>query len=596
MFSNDLYSEYDSCTNGKSCIDHPYYPFNVTYELSRRVYLKKPFLKLPNRAQRYEEMGISLDPRTDGSYDFYYRSNYYPVLSEVRFGHFDPDFSNTPSTYPVPGIPADPEDRTGIYWGPEDPRLFKDPKGRSLLIYSRRDKDDVRAMYIFNTVTEKEVKLYNFGVKTHKNWTPVDFISDDELVLYYSMQPVELVKCNIISGKCSFIIRSSLSFFPRGIVLRGGTAFTKYREDYYYSFARSVDRTKLKEGRKQKYRPVFMIIKFDKATLKVDHVYVSSAFDFFGIPEEAIDKHKKRDDPVFDYMLPYSAVVRDQDMIITLNLNDSSNVVLRLHDVIKNIDAIINQYETVDCDKQLADMGWRAVMVTNDPKLFRCKERLRSIWRVAADDVLWNNSASCLATNATDSFLTPVMLGDLQRHKNVSHFNPLNKSKYAIRPTLAKEAVRLCREKRKKLAQWVMLSDEAKKDSCAKMDQNSDEERFKCSGIDRNYYAVPSHIEPENEEPSTIRDSYTDIIKRNAGTILGVGGLASVAVGSYLRQRESVPQGPIVADAGKITSPSTGQSTRISWGKVIAIVAGILFVVGAIFVLISRGRRANYSY
>lgn len=588
--SNAIYSEYDSCRNEESCIAHPYYPFNVTQNLSKLVKLDSRHIG----RRDYEEMGISLVPRIDDNYDFYYRANYPPLESEIRFGRFTNYFSNKASTIPVPGIPADPKPREGKYWGPEDPRVFNDTQGNTLLIYSRRDKDNVRAMYIFNTVTKKEVRLSPLGERTQKNWTPITFTSATELVLYYSMQPVELVKCNIITGSCEIIRRQNQSFFPRGVVLRGGTVFYNYRGDYYYSFARSVDKL---IGGSAKYRPVFMIIKFNKKTLQLDHVFVSSAFDFFGIPEKKVNSSLGRDNDYFRYILPYSVVVKEQDMILTLNVHDTANVILRLRDVMKNIDAIINQYETVDCDKQLASMGWIAVMLTRDAKLFRCQEKLKTIWRVAADDLLWNNSAACLATNATDSFLTPVMLSNVQQHKNDSNFELLNRSKKAIRPALAAEAVRLCNVKRNEYADWVKLDDKAKKQACVDKQKQADDihQKLKCNVIDRDYYAQPPQLEPEIDIDSTADDPqpspYTDFIKKHAGTILGAGALASVVAGGYLGQQDNMPQQTQQVVDEKVISPSLGHSTTMSSGKIFAIVAGIVVVIGLLFaIIISRGR------
>ena len=583
-FSNQLYSEYDSCENGKHCPAHPYYPFNVSESLSKRVTL--PALNAPWGAERYEEMGISLAPRKDMSFDFYYRANFPPIRSDVRTGILDQNLQLSRSIYSVPGIPWDPFFRDGSYWGPEDPRVFTNPKGRTMLIYSRRDIKDVRAMYIFDTVSRKQVKLHSLGLQTQKNWTPLVYTSEHELILFYSMHPVELVSCHVLSGRCKFILRTKLTFFPHGVVLRGGSSFYHYRGDYYYSFARTV--SKLVIG-PSLYRPVLTIVKFNKDTQELDHVLVSSAFDFFGIPQNKIDPSTDRRSDSFRYMLPYSAPLQGLDMLLSLNIRDNANVVLRLTNVKKKIDAIINQYETINCDDQLASIGWQAIMTSDAKDMFTCQEKLRSIWRVAADSLLWNNAATCLSTEG----VIPAVSENLNKRiaENTYPFDSFRKSNTSVDTLLIEEVVRLCAGRRAMYPEWLTYSQDVKESKCRAFNNRfpSMHDEFKCATLFRQAkpktQTTPAPTPAPTPEPTPDPVKNTPSFWENHGRKIGLAALTSLALAAQSRQPKTV--------TFRETAPKEIYPTPpgLSTGRVLQIVFGIIIIVVAFSSVIIYRRR-----
>ena len=457
--SNRIYSEYTSCSHDVYCPAHPVYPFRVSRW--KLIHLVEPEVAhhLPDGVKTYEEMGISLVPRRDSYYNFYYRANFPSKYSEARKGLLSPDFDYVGNNQPilVPGIPADPASSRHIpHLGPEDPRAFKNPSGDTMLIYSRADSQGIRAMYLFNTVMMTEVRLDNFGLKTQKNWTPLTYTSPRDLILFYSMQPIELVRCDVYSGTCVFTAKTNQSFFQRGVTLRGGTPFYHYRDNYYYSFARTVQKP-LQHGRSV-YRLVFMLVDFDKDTLSLTPAFVSSPFDYYTIPQMAVDDHLSPSDDAFKYILPYSAIIKGSDMIVTVNVNDTQNVALTMSGVTTSIDEIIRQYEKVHCETRFTTLGWDGVMTSSLVELATCKEKLKAMWRVATDSFLWDNSHACLygpTLTVTDK------LSSLKGELPYKLFNEATESIFSL------EVERLCDEKRSLFSNLLNVTDSEKREICS---------------------------------------------------------------------------------------------------------------------------------
>ena len=344
MREKNIYSAYSHCVNHQLCSDGRYYPFNVSSTTLMRI---PRITDIPSDATRYEEMSVSLIPRSDNvSYTMYYRANFPSAVSYTMTTVVDDAFQiigGRPVL--VPGIPLDSTQRSGNYWGTEDARAFINPAGSTMLIYNRRDDENWRRLYLFDTESGIEVRLSDMGEKTNKNWTPLLYKSSNELVLVYTMQPVRLIQCNVHSGDCHFIAIEDTHFFNKEVAdLRGGTPFYHYRDNYYYSFARTRDPSdKICQG--AYYRPVFTIIEFTKEDNKFTPVFISAPFDFFGLPQQAVDPNIEATNCAWRYMLPYSIVNNNETMRLTLNLRDNENVVVTFGNVTDNIEALIEAHK-----------------------------------------------------------------------------------------------------------------------------------------------------------------------------------------------------------------------------------------------------------
>ena len=505
--STKIYSEYTSCKSDVTCDDHPLYPF-----IMRRAKLIRlnPILD-PPRNLPYEEMGISLIQLTPSGYRYFYRANFPKKLSQARTGLLDANLHPADNREPqlVPGIPPDPADFNVEFAGPEDPRAFRNPAQQIMLIYCRVAADGKRAMYLFNTVTKTQVKLSDFGEQVHKNWTPLTYKSSTELILFYKMDPVELVSCKVDSGVCEFIKQTTLRFFQKGVTLRGGSPFNHLRDNYYYSFARTADR--FVNGFLQYYRPVFMIVKYDKMTNELDPVFVSSPFDFYGAPQRLVNNKLPPNDRYFDYMLPYTAIlISNGRMIVTLNVKDNYNVMVSLDDAKQRIDEIIRQYETVDCLGQVKSKGWDTLMNDRSGGLQVCQERLKYMWRVAVDSAVWENAQLCLSKGI-------VKASDyLQAHRDESPYILFNE---ATRALFATEVNRVCAEKRDYYAEWLKLSNFKKREYCQAATIRDVHFEFKCRDV---------------------KPARPWSWVKKAGAILGTAALLSHGTAAYLN-RESQP-------------------------------------------------------
>ena len=229
------------------------------------------------------------------------------------------------------------------------------------------------------------------------------------------MQPVKLIQCNVDSGDCHFIALEEIHFFKDSVAdLRGGTPFYHYRDNYFVSFARTRDDS-MNKCLQTYYRPVFTIVEFSTEGNVFTPIFVSAPFDFFGLPQRAIVPDA---DPTncaeWKYMLPYSLVMKDDTMHLTLNIADKYNVVVSFSNVTANIDALIEAHKRsaskIPFDyQQKLDASSAAKSLVFD-NLFACIEGhevfARQILHVS-EPVAREASRLCLATRSLNPGLAP---------------------------------------------------------------------------------------------------------------------------------------------------------------------------------------------
>jgi len=304
--------------------------------------------------------------KLEKGFDVYYRLGHYsPELdmepeSQCLTGKLDRNLSLISNATAIEDLNHHRESSEWlqrVYLGPEDARAFLNPAGETMLIYSRifwewnglpvrmGKKNFVSVMLLYNTRSRKKVILIPKGIplQQQKNWSPIKYIDQDNLLLVYTFEPVlTVIICNVRSGSCGLVDRENDSVQTREGVLRGGTPFYHFKRNYYFGFARVAVE---KICTNSVYRPVLIVMEVESPKL-ISAVFYSQITSFSDKPMHAVKPDWTTQDFChFEYTLPYSAILDGNEMLVTLNLKDQVNVVVRLSNATTMLEQVIREYE-----------------------------------------------------------------------------------------------------------------------------------------------------------------------------------------------------------------------------------------------------------
>ena len=129
--------------------------------------------------------------------------------------------------------------------GPEDPRALI-YKGDVLVVFNLQFRNNDRRQVVYNHNTLKIVVLTVEGLtlqRAEKNWMP--FIVQDELHFIYQLDPLVVLRCDVLTGKCTCVVPSCSNLPPfntRNAIARGGTSMVKVAENLFFGFLHSTFR------------------------------------------------------------------------------------------------------------------------------------------------------------------------------------------------------------------------------------------------------------------------------------------------------------------------------------------------------------------
>ena len=225
--------------------------------------------------------------------------------------------------------------------GPQDPRAFKFRGRLYLFIHAGVLSDpmirpilwDVEANRPILLDVKNNVFVTILKADTDKNWMPL--VIDEDLYFVQYLDPLLVIKCDL-NGICEYVPNLPLTPFNAHIadtidlsrdVLRGGTPFKQYSDNYYIG---------LVHGKYKKNAPTYLvsaytshIILFDTNTLRI--VFVSGHIP---LNPELYRGRPRPEYTLLSFYFPISVVVESLDsLLVFAHVNDDSSCVFRIRGI-----------------------------------------------------------------------------------------------------------------------------------------------------------------------------------------------------------------------------------------------------------------------
>ncbi len=163
-----------------------------------------------------------------------------------------------------------------------------------------------------------EAKFLSYGSGPfEKNWPP--FLVDNELYLLYNTDPHQVIKPDLVTGKCTLVAETKIFPWQRGHV-RGGTPALPYGENEFISFFHSSKRYRYLNN---DWRQIYVMGAYtfsNKAPFAVTR-YTPEAMDSKGFYDQS--NHWK-------IIFPTGLVLDDDYAYVSMGRNDNQVVIVKI--------------------------------------------------------------------------------------------------------------------------------------------------------------------------------------------------------------------------------------------------------------------------
>ncbi|CAG9320262.1 BMT1_3 [Blepharisma stoltei] len=276
-------------------------------------------------------------------YTTFFDENWKEVKEEVMIG-----------ATKVPSLLNIPNDWSIANSGPEDGRVFRAFSDQFFIIFNMKRKEPpARPIYLYSFTTGKfnQLRIPEHDGKTvliEKNWSPL-IIDDNHLYFIYNFENFQVVDCTE-EGSCT---RITGSYKREPGILRGGTAFQKYKDTDYYLSLSFTHLEYIKSGWCKLYRPALSLVKANGNDEDFRLIYTSEPIDFRDrIIMYPMTKYKSQSEKVFcgsgAWLIPNSIARIDEKSDIsdiTFSLGDEFQLVVKVKGIYKFVGEIIADYE-----------------------------------------------------------------------------------------------------------------------------------------------------------------------------------------------------------------------------------------------------------
>ncbi|CAG9313489.1 unnamed protein product [Blepharisma stoltei] len=283
------------------------------------------------------------------TYSFLYSTFFDSEWNEIR----DEDYIGNTK---VPGIMEIEKIWLLYLSGPEDPRIFRGPKGELYFIFNKLTKDFKRTIniYSYSTGTSRQLVLEEHLCSQHileKDWTPL-IVDDEHMYFIYNYKNLQIIDCTEENETCKKV---KGIYDPVLNSIRGGSPYARYADtNYFISFIYTNVSQDAPEIKMKPYRPALSIIEYIEG-VRPDFklIYASEPIDFgnrvFLSPVSQYKSIKQTFDSAMSRILMVHSISRwnyKEDIVdLTLTVNESFAIAIRVKGITDLVQFIINMYE-----------------------------------------------------------------------------------------------------------------------------------------------------------------------------------------------------------------------------------------------------------
>ena len=265
--------------------------------------------------------------------------------------------------------------------GPEDPRAFQ-LQGKPYLVFHTVIPTSNQGNFTRITPTlwdieeERPIILtlpHNLMTDTagrimEKNWIPV--ILNNTLYIVQYFDPMLVMRC-FVDGNCQYVHTADFSYvMNKGHgVLRGGTPFVPYRDEYHIALAHC--RFTRYIGKRHANFYTAHLVLLDTTTFRI--VYIS---DHIRLDRKVYQNRPHGRDVTTSFYYPSGLLMEGPDSLLVFgHVNDHSSCLFRLRGVRQTIDRAIELYKNIGQNSTLISGCIQELLYANMERYFYSMSR-----------------------------------------------------------------------------------------------------------------------------------------------------------------------------------------------------------------------------